>query len=143
MFSVKEKGISNLFQLEYKDIIVASDFCHSFNLILKESLGKLPPIIFKFIKGICSHFGYSCIRRFRFKEVQQNLQEKGITDIKPILKYTHKQWSSLFEAAERIKLLWFSLEAYFDEIKHEEKNLPDLSEKNNLYLNLLCALLKR
>jgi len=82
------------------------------------------------------------MRRARFKEVQLELQEKGVTDIRPILKYSPSRWSSLFEASERIKLLWFSLEKYFDEIPNK-RSLPDLSQKNNLYLDLLCSLLKR
>ena len=38
MFTTKEKGLSNRLQAKYQDIVVASDFCHSFNLILKEAL---------------------------------------------------------------------------------------------------------
>ena len=56
MFTTKEKGLSNRLQAKYQDIVVASDFCHSFNLILKEALQKLPSGILSFVKDICSHF---------------------------------------------------------------------------------------
>lgn len=143
MFSIKGKGIANRLHLEFQDIVVANDFCHLFGLIVKDAIEELPLSVRKMIKGISNHFGYSCLRRSRFQQVQHNLEEQGTTDILAILRYTPTRWSSLYEAAERIKLLWVSLEKYFDEIKYEEKSLPDLSPKNNLFLDLLCSLLKR
>ncbi len=46
----------------------------------------------------------------QFKQVQKNLEESGITDIREILDYTPTRWSFLLKAAERIKLLCTSLE---------------------------------
>jgi len=143
MFSSQQKGIANRFQTEYEDLVLASDFCHSFNLAIGAALRKLPGTLLSFIREVCTHFSRSAIRRAKFKQVQINLKEKDITDIRPILSYIPKKWSSLVEASERIRLVWFALEAYFDGVKYEEKTIPDMSQDNHLYLELLCALLKR
>lgn len=138
MLSLKDKGLANRLKADYKHIITA--FCHCFNLVSKNCLDHFPQDILNFLSDICSHFSRSNLRKIQLRECQKTMTESSV--IKEVLKYTKDRWSSLLRTTERIKILWFSLEVYFEKYKD-----PDISPKFNaethIYISLLCCLLRK
>lgn len=142
MLSTKKKGLANRLAERYPQILVAHDFSHLFHLIVKASLLKFPVEVLNLVKGICSHFSRSALRRVKFTQVQKELSDQESVEIKSILKYVDHRWMSLMNAAERIILLWFSLERYFDQEPDENVN-PLLNEENQTLIELLLCFLKK
>jgi len=58
------------------------------------------------------------------------------------IKFTSTRLSSLLASSERIKLLWESLEVYFDAIKEAKTPLLNPSLENRLHFDVLHALKK-
>jgi len=116
-----------------------SDISHSFNLICKYAIQKLPSEIIGLIRQISSHFGRSALRRAKLKLCQKTIAEKDFDDFKQVLSYVPTRWTSLVRAAERVLFLWEPLKLYYHQ--HQNEILPvELSPRNMVYLELLVCL---
>lgn len=143
MLSNKDKGLLNRLENEFP-IITVGDFSHSFNLVTKYSLRKFPPFLIPFIKKMGKHFSKSSLRRSQLRIIQENMEDKMIHQPLRILKYVETRWTSLRRAAERILLVWESLEIYFYENKKQHEDLYScMNEETRLYLELLVSILQR
>ena len=142
MLSPKNKGLANRIKEKYPQTLTVHDFSHLFHLVVKTSLPQFPIEVLDLVRGICSHFSRSALRRAKFIQVQKELSDNDPVEIKSILRYVEHRWMSLMDATERILLLWSSLEKYFDQEPDESIN-PLLNEENQAYPELLLCLLKK
>ena len=137
MLSPKNKGLANRIKEKYPQTLTVHDFSHLFHLVVKTSLPQFPIEVLDLVRGICSHFSRSALRRAKFIQVQKELSDNDPVEIKSILRYVEHRWMSLMDATERILLLWSSLEKYFDQ--EPEVLTPYSMKKTKLIWNFFFA----
>jgi len=103
---------------EKADFFDLKDPCHSFNLVVNNSLKVLPEQIKQFIKTIHKHFKNSPQRKAKLKKIQID------KNLNPLLlkQYVVTRWLSLGDCLTRLLDLWEILKEYFSAIKEEEKS---------------------
>jgi len=128
----KYNGLVRKLQEDKNDLFSLRDPCHCFNLILKNSLTKLPKNIMKFVTKIHLHFK-SPQRKAILSNIQKENNEKQLA-LKPYIK---TRWLSLGSSLERLIEIWGSLKTYMEQRKKSiiESSKPDedtdQEEENN------------
>ena len=137
----KTKGLSNRLSQKYKQAISTYDLSQAFNLITQYSLEKFPKEILELIKNICKHFRGSGLRRAQFQNLQIKMGKKE-SEVRQILNYSEKKWTSLLTASQRIRELWSYLILYYQEIEDDDM-ISQLNNQAEKYVGLLVCLLQK
>ena len=139
MISGGEKGLSNRLRQDFPYIFVTHDYCHSYNLILKEGISSFPSEIIAIINDTCNHFANSPQRKSRFREFQKSL---GMDKPLEVLKLVKTRWLSYRDCLDRILALENPLRLYFEEYG-DKKQKEYFSETNVVYLKVLACLVNK
>lgn len=99
MISERDKGLSNRLKADFPYIFVTHDYCHCYNLILKEGVSKFSSPIVALITDVCSYFANSPQRKALFKDFQLSL---GMERPLEILSFVKTRWLSLRDCLDRI-----------------------------------------
>jgi len=141
MISTGNASLSSRLQQAIPHLVVIHDFCHIFNLILKDCINEhFPKEYAKIVKNICKKFTNSPKQASLLRQ-QMMKNQQGIADLSAlsVKKFVESRWSSFHDSLKRILEIKDDLRTFFNQSDIEEER-KYLNPRNILMLELLLFL---
>jgi len=142
MISSGNSSLTSRLEEIFPQIISIHDFCHVFNLILKDCINEhFPEEYIKVVKNFCNKFANSPKQCSLLKQQIMKNQERTQHKMFGVKRYVETRWSSFQEALERIIEIKDDLQEFFNQ-SEIEKERNYLNTQSILMLELLLFLVK-
>ena len=144
MISSGQAGLTNRLKATIGDhLLITHDYCHSLNLVMKNSINCLPREVVSLVEALCVYFSKSPLRAaqlrsaIRFQKAQEGSEDK----ILALKQYVPTRWLSFYNALHRIIELQSALSRYFEDNDSQCKKKAALEARNMLLLKLVHRLM--